>query len=158
MLKLVPLAIVLMFFTACGGSNNESTDSSGSSASQSNATTATPAKTPGGDKGIGPVDHVDIASLDATKAAAGAEVFKAKCSACHKIEERYIGPALAGVTERRKPEWILNMIMNPEEMVKEDPTAKALFVEYLAPMTNQNVPREDAEAILAYFLENDRSD
>ena len=107
------------------------------------------------DRGVGPVDHVDIATLDAAKALAGAELFPVKCSACHKLDERYIGPALAGVTKRRQPEWILNMILNPEKMILQDPTAKALLAEYIAPMANQHLTREEAESILAYFLQHD---
>ena len=106
-------------------------------------------------KGVGPVDHIDVASLDETKAPLGEKLFKEKCSACHKIEERYIGPALAGVTERRQPEWILNMILNPEVMIKQDPTAKELFATFLAPMANQHLTRDEAELILTYFRKHD---
>ena len=106
-------------------------------------------------RGVGPVDHVDIASLDSARALNGSALFASKCSACHKIDERYIGPALAGVTQRRQPEWILNMILNPENMIQQDPTAKALLAEYLAPMANQNLTRDEAESILAYFIQQD---
>jgi mono/diheme cytochrome c family protein len=106
-------------------------------------------------KGVGPVDKVDISTLDATRAAAGADLFKTKCSACHKISERYVGPALADVTKRREPEWILNMILAPEKMIQQDPTAKELLAQFLAPMANQSLTREQAESILAWFLQND---
>ena len=104
------------------------------------------------DKGIGPIDHVDISgSIDETLALHGAEVFKTKCSACHKIESRHVGPALKGVTQRREPEWIMNMILNPEQMIKEDAIAKDLLREYLTSMTFQNVTQDDARAILEYL-------
>ena len=106
-------------------------------------------------RGIGPVDHVDISQLDAARAMKGAELFTAKCSACHKIEERYIGPALTGVTKRRTPEWICNQILNPENMIQQDPTAKALLAQYIAPMANQHLTREEAESVLAFFLQHD---
>jgi mono/diheme cytochrome c family protein len=118
------------------------------------ASTATPSTITSG-KGIGPVDDVDLASLDESNEEIGAKLFQEKCSACHKIEERYIGPALTGVTERREPEWILNMILNPEVMVAQDPTAKALLAQYVAPMANQHLTREQAECILVYFREHD---
>jgi mono/diheme cytochrome c family protein len=119
--------------------------------------TAAPAPTTAGDsgRGVGPVAHVDIAALDGARALTGSQLFATKCSACHKIGERYIGPALAGVTKRRQPEWILNMILNPEKMIQEDPTAKALLAEFLAPMANQHLTQDEAESILAYFLQND---
>ena len=71
------------------------------------------------------------------------------------MDKRFVGPALGGVTKRRSPEWILNMITNPELMVKEDPIAKALLKEYLAPMANQNVSDEDAYKLLDYFRQYD---
>lgn len=106
-------------------------------------------------RGVGPVDHVDISKLDAARAMKGAELFPVKCSACHKMEERYIGPALSGVTKRRTPEWICNQILNPENMIQQDPTAKALLAQYIAPMANQHLTRDEAESILAFFLQHD---
>jgi mono/diheme cytochrome c family protein len=103
------------------------------------------------DKGVGPVTEITLGPVDTALASHGREIFDTKCAVCHKFEERYVGPALAGVTERRKPEWIMNMMLNPDEMIKQDPQAKALFAEYLTPMAFQNVTEEDAKAILMYF-------
>lgn len=103
------------------------------------------------DKGIGPVTSITLAEIDESMAAEGKEVFKLKCSACHKISKRFVGPALAGVTERRTPEWIMNMILNPEVMVAENPIAKELLATYLSPMANQNLTEKEARLILEYF-------
>ncbi|MDF9801402.1 mono/diheme cytochrome c family protein [Catalinimonas alkaloidigena] len=81
----------------------------------------------------------------------GQKIFESYCTACHKIEERFIGPGLKEVTTRRSPEWIMNMILNPDGMVKEDPIAKQLLQEYLSPMANQNLTEEQARQILEYF-------
>jgi len=81
----------------------------------------------------------------------GAEVYTKMCSACHKPTKRFVGPAPAGILERRTPEWIMNMILNPDEMVQKDPIAKALLAEYLSPMANQNLTEEQARAVLEYF-------
>ena len=102
-------------------------------------------------KGIGPIKSVTLDAIDETMAAKGKEIFKVNCTACHKFKKRYIGPALAGVTERRSPEWIMNMILNADEMLQKDPVAKALITEYNAPMAQQQVSEEDARAILEYF-------
>lgn len=103
------------------------------------------------DKGIGPVTSITLAEIDESMAAEGKELFKLKCSACHKISKRFVGPALAGVTERRTPEWIMNMILNPEVMVAENPIAKELLAAYLSPMANQNLTEKEARLILEYF-------
>ena len=103
------------------------------------------------DKGIGPITNVTLAEIDEAMVAEGKELFKLKCSACHKVSKRVVGPALIGITERRSPEWIMNMILNPEVMVAENPIAKKLLAEYLAPMANQNLTEKEARLILEYF-------
>jgi cytochrome c len=110
----------------------------------------------GEDKGIGPVKKVFVGNIDAGMANNGSKIFTAKCSACHKIDERYVGPAMRGVTKKRTPEWIMNMIMNPEQMIKENEAAKKLFAEYMTPMANQNIPQDEARALLEYFRSLDK--
>ena len=74
------------------------------------------------------------------------------CTACHKPNEKFIGPPQAGVLERRTPEWIMNMILNPEVMIVENSLAKELLMEFNgAPMANQNLTEEQARAVLEYF-------
>ena len=104
-------------------------------------------------KGIGPIKSVTLAAdVDQAMAAKGAEVYKSKCTACHKIGKKFIGPAPDGIFERRSPEWIMNMILNPDEMVQKDPDAKALLIEYNgSPMANQNLTEEEARNVLEYF-------
>ncbi len=103
-------------------------------------------------KGIGPVTSVTLADeIDMELAKSGEEIYAKMCSACHKPDKRFIGPAPKGILERRTPEWVMNMILNPDVMVKEDPIAKALLAEYLSPMSNQNLTEDEARAILEYF-------
>jgi cytochrome c len=140
------LIILAMLLSFC---NSDGKKSSTSTPEQKTETKVV--STPDSKLGIGPIKHVSLGNIDQTMVAKGKEVFIAKCSACHKISKRVVGPALAGVTERRSPEWIMNMIMNPEEMVAKDPVAKQLLAEYLAPMANQNVTEEEARLLLEYF-------
>jgi cytochrome c len=103
--------------------------------------------------GIGPISHIELAStIDQSLAATGKEVYNLKCTACHKVDEKFIGPPPAGIMERRSPEWIMNMILNPEEMIAKDPVAIKLLAEYnFAPMANQSLTEDEARAILEYF-------
>jgi len=105
------------------------------------------------DKGVGPVKSVDFPdTIDQDLAAKGEETFKTICTACHMAEQRMIGPALKGVFDRRSPEWVMNMIMNPDVMLKEDPIAQALQKEYNnAIMLNQNLSQEQARAVAEYL-------
>ncbi|WP_419212966.1 c-type cytochrome [Maribacter sp. X9] len=104
-------------------------------------------------KGVGPITNVTFDdTINEEMAAAGKEKFQAICTACHMADQRLIGPALKGVYERRSPEWVMNMIINPDKMLKEDPIAKALLKEYNnAIMLNQNVSEGDARNIAEYL-------
>ena len=104
-------------------------------------------------KGVGPITAVSFADVvDADMAAAGQAKYQAICTACHMAEQRMIGPALKGVYDRRSPEWVMNMILNPDGMLKEDPIAKALLKEYNnAIMLNQNLSEKDARNVAEYL-------
>ena len=104
-------------------------------------------------KGIGPVSSLEFSDeIDKELAAAGEAKFNAICIACHMVDQRMIGPAMEGVYERRSPEWVMNMILNPDGMLKEDPIAKALLKEYNnAIMLNQNLTEEEARAVAEYL-------
>ena len=116
----------------------------------------------GGDdpeKGIGPVKEITLDPvIDQNLVAKGKAIFDIKCVQCHQIDNKLVGPPLKDVTKRRKPEWIMNQILNPEQMVKENMIAKTLAMsgEYPTPMTFQNVTEEDARALLEYFRNNDK--
>lgn len=104
-------------------------------------------------KGVGPITSIEFdAEIDAELAAKGEETYSGICVACHTAEQRLIGPALKGVYDRRSPEWVMNMILNPDRMIKEDPIAKALLKEYNnAIMLNQNLSEEEARAVAEYL-------
>lgn len=104
-------------------------------------------------KGIGPISSLNLPSeIDQTMATHGADVFKKMCTACHRPDKKFIGPSPSGILNRRSPEWVMNMILNPDEMVKKDPLAKELLMEFNgSPMANQNLSEEDARAVLEYF-------
>jgi len=105
------------------------------------------------ENGIGPItESVQLpTAIDMIKAKSGEAIFTEKCSQCHKLDERYTGPELRDVTKRRTPEYILNMIMNPQEMTQKHPEAKKLLAVYANQMTFQNVTMEDAKNILEYL-------
>ncbi|MBK7427865.1 MAG: cytochrome c [Saprospiraceae bacterium] len=86
----------------------------------------------------------------------GKPIYDMKCSACHKLDgKRVVGPGFEGVTNRRRPEWVMNMITNVNVMLDEDPTAQALLEECLTRMPNQNVSVSEARDILEFFRNND---
>jgi mono/diheme cytochrome c family protein len=68
-------------------------------------------------------------SEDAIKA--GQALFNANCKSCHKLDQRYTGPALRGVTERRELDWTIRFITNSQQVIQSgDAAAVALYREY----------------------------
>lgn len=88
--------------------------------------------------------------------AEGKSIYDVKCQACHKLtDEKLVGPGWKGVTQRRKPEWILNFITNVETMLDTDPQAQKLLEECLVRMPNQNLNLDEARKILEFQRSND---
>lgn len=104
------------------------------------------------ENGIGPVkEAIVLQAVDPALAKTGKELFETKCSACHKMDTTYVGPALGEVTARRAPAFIMNMILNPQEMVERHPVAKQLLAERMTFMANQGLTVEQARAVLEYL-------
>jgi mono/diheme cytochrome c family protein len=137
---------LLMGLVACGGDGNgppaavpEATDS-GLTAFQE-------------EHGIGPfTSEVTLdATVDMELAAMGEDIFSLNCEACHMMDDRFVGPPLGGILERRSPTFVLNMIMNPEQMAREHPEGQRMLQDYLLVMPYQNISEEQARAILEYL-------
>lgn len=139
--------ILSLFVWACGGSDsNNTTSNEAASTEVSND-----------EKGIGSVKHVELTNpLDPTMIESGKGVYNLKCSACHRLtKEKLVGPGWLGVTQRRKPEWIMNFATNADEMLNKDATAMALLEECLVRMPNQNLTEADARNVLEFMRNND---
>jgi len=81
------------------------------------------------ENGIGPIkEEVKVGPLDAQLAAKGEQIFNAKCTTCHKLDQKHTGPALRDVATRRSPAYILNQILNPEEMAKFHPEGRCWWL------------------------------
>jgi mono/diheme cytochrome c family protein len=104
-------------------------------------------------KGVGPIKSLVLpAEIDQAMAAKGKEIYNKMCTACHRPDKKFIGPPPIGIFKRRTPEWIMNMILDPEDMVAKDPLAKKLLIEFNgSPMANQNLTEDEARAVLEYF-------
>lgn len=105
------------------------------------------------DKGVGEIKNIDLPDeIDAEMAAAGEAIYNKNCTACHKLDKRFIGPSPRGIMKRRSPEWIMNMILDPKLMTEQDRCAKDLLIEFNgAAMANQNLTVEETRSILEYF-------
>jgi cytochrome c len=144
------LAITLtVLLAACGGKGESGEEAEEAEEAQEHAEELSAFEL---EHGIGPVkEPVTLGPVDPALAATGKGIFEQKCSACHKMESKYVGPALGEVTARRSPAFIMNMILNPMEMVERHPVGKQLLAEHMTFMANQNLTQDDARAVLEYL-------
>ena len=108
-------------------------------------------------KGIGEVTDIRLTDpLVADLIRVGKKSYETKCSGCHKLnDERIVGPGWAGITNKRSPEWIMNMITNVDVMLEEDEEAQKLLEECITRMPNQKISIDEARGILEYMRKND---
>ena len=91
-------------------------------------------------------------SEEADVVAAGEALFTANCKQCHQVHKKVIGPALAGVTERRDVAWLIPWIKNSQKVIASgDEYAVALYEEYgKAQMQSFTLSDDEILSILAY--------
>lgn len=144
------LLVALLGLAGCGGGGGDAAPPAGGGQGAAAPAGLTAFQQ---EHGIGPVTEVVAlpATVDHELAERGEDVFEVKCAACHQMEQRFVGPALGDVTSRRSPAYIMNMILNPQQMVEEHPVAKELLAQYMSFMPNQGVTREEARAIVEYL-------
>lgn len=135
-----PVAAALAVLTASGcGGEGGATAGSGAADAAGSAPSASAAEEIRG-------------PIDAGMAARGEELFRERgCAACHRLEERLVGPPLGDVASRRQYGWFRHMVVNPDSMVRSDSTARAMLAEYMVPMPDQGVTDEEARALFEYF-------
>lgn len=145
------LVLGILIYACSSGGKQRSENGSTNTETQQQPTDYDPIR------GEGKFDHVDVGEkLDVQLAKDGKVVADLKCASCHKYtDERLVGPGWAGVTERHRPEWIMNFITNPDPMIDKDPKLLAQLEICLVRMPNQNLSDEDARKILEFMREND---
>mgnify|MGYP001065665666 FL=1 len=85
--------------------------------------------------------------IDEARQKEGKKLFKSLCASCHKLDKKLVGPALAGVEERRENDWLIAWIRNNAELrASGDKDAIAIFEEYngsnmtaFPQLTDQNI-------------------
>src|SRR6476620_5849928 len=150
-----PLAFFVLgsslIILACN--SNEKKDSGGTNSATSENTGSNSASEGSDPKGIGKFTNVELTHpLDEKMVAEGKSIYDVKCQSCHKItDEKLVGPGWKGVTDRRKPEWIMNFVTNVEEMIEKDTAAQKLLEVCLVKMPNQGLSEADARSVLEFM-------
>ncbi len=158
MKKLFITCVIAFILYACGNQGESNSSTNGSEESKP-VTETTESGNPSYDpkRGEGKFENVELpASLDATMAQSGKQIYEVKCASCHKLtDERLVGPGWKGVSTRHRPEWIMNFITNPDAMIDKDPQLQAQLEICLVRMPNQSLGDDDARHLLEFMREND---
>ena len=135
---------------ACNSDSNQETTDETEETTETTSMSTDP-------KGIGPYENIELTHpLDESMVATGKQVYELKCSSCHKLDsERVVGPGWKGVTDRRTPEWIMNFIVNVDEMLDKDTASQRMLEECLVRMPNQGLAEADARGVLEFMRKND---
>lgn len=154
MKKLFVLGFAAMFFVACGGDTETTTSSSATTEAKVEEKIDVMDYDP--KRGLGKYENVELGDIDNDKVAEGKAIFETKCQSCHKLtDERLVGPGWAGVSNKHKPEWLLNFIVDPDPMIDIDPELQAQLEVCLVRMPNQNISDDEAFALLEFMRHND---
>lgn len=108
----------------------------------------------GGAPGVDPEHHNIPASAAPSDPGAlqGKLAFESKCLACHSLGGGdKLGPDLLGATKRHDDSWLTRWLKSPEQMLRSDPTAKALLEKWKIAMPNQGLSDEEIKHYIQYF-------
>lgn len=154
-MKALYLVLVTVVIASCGGS--DAGKSNPYNTADASAAGGTDNYDPNRGEGKWTAENVNVGpTLDAAMAATGESIQAVKCASCHKLtEERLVGPGWKGVTTRKRPEWIMNFITNPDPMINKDPEVQAQLEICLVRMPNQNLADQEARAVLEFMRKND---
>ncbi|MBK9176032.1 MAG: c-type cytochrome [Flavobacteriales bacterium] len=95
---------------------------------------------------------ITLGDIDQGMVEKGRATYDVKCQACHSTgPNRVVGPGWKGVTERRKPEWIMNMMLNIDVMLETDADAQAQLEECLVRMPNQGLSKDEGREVLEFM-------
>jgi len=146
------LILIALGLASCGGQESKNIESDPTPAIEEDLGKASTRITLD-DKGVGQITTVTLDSeLNQEWIKEGKAIFESNCTACHKVDKRFIGPSPTGILQRRSPEWVMNMILDPQMMTEQDRCAKDLLIEFNgAAMANQNLTVEETRSILEYF-------
>lgn len=103
------------------------------------------------------LSSVAVNSASAQDAAAGAAIFKQKCTACHGIEKAVVGPALKGIDTKYDEAWLIKWIKNAPAFIASGDAQAVKASEYSPAMMSAfpELSDDDIKNIVAYVKEGE---
>ena len=90
----------------------------------------------------------------------GKTIFMSRCAACHNVNVKVVGPALAGVGDRHSLNWIFNFVHSSQSLVrKNDKEAVTLFNEFNNTIMpdHSDLSDDQIKSILAYIKSQEKN-
>jgi cytochrome c2 len=111
------------------------------------------------EKGIGfwTAENLKLSeTIDTALATKGELLHNLHCASCHNLNsETLVGPGWKGILKRRKPEWIMNYINNPDAMIDKDPKLKKEYEKCYIRMPDPHLSEADARSLLEFIRLNE---
>ncbi|MCW5899021.1 MAG: cytochrome c [Flavobacteriales bacterium] len=144
-IKHILAATFILTMAACGGGESAPAGPPGASGAAAGGAGKSTAK-------LFTAADITMGDIDQGMVDKGRGIYDMKCQACHSLgANRVVGPGFKGILERRKPEWIMNMILNIDAMLETDDEAQRLLEECLVRMPNQGLSKSDGRDVLEYM-------
>ena len=135
------------FLAACGGGEADQLPEGVKMPESVPSSDGGPAK-----PGLISASDITLGAIDPAMAEKGKTTYDVKCQACHSTgPNRIVGPGWEGLTSKRKPEWIMNMIVHTDAMLETHAEAQKMLEECLVRMPNQNLSHDEAREVLEYM-------
>lgn len=97
-----------------------------------------------------------VTTLHAQDVKEGEKIFKSKCTSCHAIDRKVVGPALKGIPETKDEAWLIKWIRNSQALIASgDAEAIKIFEEYnKSVMTSfTDLSDDQIKSVLAYITD-----
>ena len=102
-------------------------------------------------KGVGLIQNLELQPINDSLMQIGQALFKSKCSKCHTMEYKNSGPDISDLLARRKPEWVMNFLLNKDEMLQRDSLALLTLKKYEVACSSTIKQKNEALEILEYL-------
>ncbi|MFZ1685831.1 MAG: c-type cytochrome [Flavobacteriales bacterium] len=148
----IVIGAMLLGMAACGGSGTPAGPPGAASTPVPGGATGTGTEGATTHAKLFTAADLNLGEIDPALAEKGKITYDVKCQACHSMgDKRIVGPGWKGIVTKRKPEWIMNMIVHTDAMLETDAEAQKMLEECLVRMPNQNLSHDEARQVLEFM-------
>lgn len=97
-----------------------------------------------------------VTTLHAQDVKEGEKIFKSKCTSCHAIDRKVVGPALKGIPETKDEAWLIKWVKNSQALIASgDADAVKIFEDNnkLVMTSFTDLSDDQIKSVLAYITD-----